>query len=164
MINSLLNGSVELLLDNQVILDICPHQLFFVNNQVKFFLPRTARIGNTQRDTQRDTQEGILFQTSQHSYQFNPLYRLWSWEPSEYDTVCSIGSIIQYHTKQIQHLFNIFKERPQLATFETNTSLLMQLVNKQMKTPCVFDNTCFTSALYTITQEMMYSFFYKYFS
>lgn len=94
-----------------------------------------------------------------HNSYISPRYRLWNWKASDTDTVFLLGNVIQYHTKIIQNAFNLFSERPTLLSTDTSFSIVMRYVEKQVSSKeCVFDKTSFASSLYSISQEMMFSF------
>lgn len=96
--------------------------------------------------------------TSRFHYSYrNSFCRLWDWKASERDSVIVIGKLIQYHIQIIQQLFNLFRDKPYLASLETSFPIVMQRVERAYDShQCDYESDSFISSIFTITKEMMY--------
>lgn len=87
----------------------------------------------------------------------NSFCRLWNWRATERDSVIIIGKLIQYHIQIIQLIFNLFRDKPYLASLETSFPIVMQRIEKTYDSQqCDYDSDSFISAIFSITKEMMY--------
>ena len=135
------------LMQQYVLFELSPYQVFYTYNKIKLLFVHLYPCGITTKPQLSHFYRSVR----------NPHYRLWNWKPSEADSVYCIGSILQYHVKVIQHTFQLFHERPYLASATTCFSMVSQLIDKQLDTtPCNFDSMSFSSLLYSITREMKY--------